>query len=194
MRSTHPAAASSLVCVPPKPHLLMNGGLTDWHEDSTSMLLRHRWSRRSARQSRPAPPERAIRHAGALVQATLSYPEVSASLRRDQTIAWNTCRRQSRIADNVHMKAIELVGAIDKRHRLCAEVPPELPAGQVRLIVLLPEGDTAGTLRANGFAKRMVGGPGRHSTGHLYVRRRAAPECFPVRFTSRGFLSAMFPG
>jgi len=43
------------------------------------------------------------------------------------------------------MKAIELVGAIDKQHRVTADVPVELPAGQVRLIVLLPDEDEAGS-------------------------------------------------
>ena len=50
------------------------------------------------------------------------------------------------------MKAIELVGDIDKQHRLRAEVPPELPAGPVRLVVLLPDEDPAGTLWAHGVA------------------------------------------
>lgn len=39
------------------------------------------------------------------------------------------------------MKAIELVGEVDKQHRLQAHVPEDLPAGPVRLIVLLPEED-----------------------------------------------------
>lgn len=39
------------------------------------------------------------------------------------------------------MKAIELPGDIDEKHRLHAEVPPEVPAGPVRLIVLLPDDD-----------------------------------------------------
>jgi len=42
------------------------------------------------------------------------------------------------------MKAIELVGEIDERHGLRAEVPEDLPPGPVRLIVLLPEQDIAG--------------------------------------------------
>jgi hypothetical protein len=41
------------------------------------------------------------------------------------------------------MKAIELIGDIDERHRLQAEVPEDLPPGPVRLIVLLPDPDTA---------------------------------------------------
>lgn len=41
------------------------------------------------------------------------------------------------------MKAIELVGDIDERHRLKAEVPEDLPPGRVRLIVLLPDQDAA---------------------------------------------------
>ena len=50
------------------------------------------------------------------------------------------------------MKAIELVGDIDDRHRLRAEVPKELPAGPVRLIVLFPEEDDAGALWAAGVS------------------------------------------
>jgi hypothetical protein len=44
--------------------------------------------------------------------------------------------------DPAHMKAIELVGDIDEHHRLRAKVPAELPAGPVRLIVLLPDEDS----------------------------------------------------
>jgi hypothetical protein len=51
------------------------------------------------------------------------------------------------------MKAIELVGVIDERHRLHAEVPKELPPGQVRLIVLLPDEDEAGSRWAHGVSK-----------------------------------------
>ena len=50
------------------------------------------------------------------------------------------------------MKAIELLGDIDDQHRLHAHVPKELPAGQVRLIVLLPEEDEAGGAWAHGVA------------------------------------------
>jgi hypothetical protein len=45
---------------------------------------------------------------------------------------------------NLLMKAIELTGDIDDQHRLRAKVPNDLPAGPVRLIVLLPEEDAAG--------------------------------------------------
>ena len=55
--------------------------------------------------------------------------------------------------ENPPMKAIELVGDIDDQHRLHAQVPKELPAGQVRLIVLLPEEDETGALWAEGVAK-----------------------------------------
>lgn len=41
------------------------------------------------------------------------------------------------------MKAIELLGDVDDQHRLDAHVPNHLPAGRVRLIVLLPAGDKA---------------------------------------------------
>ena len=50
------------------------------------------------------------------------------------------------------MKAIELIGDIDDQHRLHAQVPEELPAGQVRLIVLLPAEDEAGGMWASGIA------------------------------------------
>jgi hypothetical protein len=49
------------------------------------------------------------------------------------------------------MKAIELVGNIDEQHRLRAQVPEGLPAGPVRLIVLLPEEDDAGLAWAQGI-------------------------------------------
>ena len=49
------------------------------------------------------------------------------------------------------MKAIELIGDIDDQHRLHAQVPKELPAGQVRLIVLLPGEDEAGTCGPRGL-------------------------------------------
>ena len=51
------------------------------------------------------------------------------------------------------MKAIELMGDIDEHHRLRAQVPEDLPAGPVRLIVLLPEEDEAGIAWAQGVAK-----------------------------------------
>ena len=51
------------------------------------------------------------------------------------------------------MKAIELTGDIDDRHRLRAEVPNELPAGPVQLIVLVPEEDEAGALWGTGAAR-----------------------------------------
>ena len=50
------------------------------------------------------------------------------------------------------MKAIELIGDIDEQHRLHAQVPTEIPVGQVRLIVILPGEDEAGALWANGAA------------------------------------------
>jgi hypothetical protein len=51
------------------------------------------------------------------------------------------------------MRAIELVGDIDEQHRLRAQVPAELPAGPVRLIVLLPDEDEAGIAWRSGVAK-----------------------------------------
>jgi hypothetical protein len=51
------------------------------------------------------------------------------------------------------MKAIELIGDIDERHHLEATVPDDLPAGPVRLIVLLPDEDSGGIAWAHGIAK-----------------------------------------
>jgi hypothetical protein len=51
------------------------------------------------------------------------------------------------------MRAIEISGDIDDKHRLQARVPEELPAGPVRVIVLLPEDDEAGAAWANGVAR-----------------------------------------
>jgi hypothetical protein len=59
--------------------------------------------------------------------------------------------------DNAPMKAIEIVGDIDDQHRLQAQVPDELPAGPVRLIVLLPDEDIAGTAWSKGIAKDWQG-------------------------------------
>lgn len=48
-------------------------------------------------------------------------------------------------------RAIELVGIIDAGHRLNADVPEELPAGQVRIILLVPEQDDADADWASGI-------------------------------------------
>jgi hypothetical protein len=51
------------------------------------------------------------------------------------------------------MKAIELLGDIDEKHRLRAEVPADVPAGPVRLIVLLPDEDEGGIAWPQGVAR-----------------------------------------
>ena len=51
------------------------------------------------------------------------------------------------------MRALELFGDVDEHHQLHARVPEELPAGPVRLIVLLPEEDEAGVHWARGVAR-----------------------------------------
>jgi hypothetical protein len=51
------------------------------------------------------------------------------------------------------MKAIELIGEIDERHRLRASVPDEFPSGPVRLIVLLSEEDEAGPVWSRGLSQ-----------------------------------------
>ena len=75
-------------------------------------------------------------------------------------MAWNKDRicypgvDQIRIrVEALPMKAIELTGDIDEQHRLQARVPDELPAGPVRLIVLLPDEDGGGIAWAHGVAK-----------------------------------------
>jgi hypothetical protein len=55
--------------------------------------------------------------------------------------------------DITPMKSIELLGDIDEQHRLQAEVPAEVPAGPVRLIVLLPDEDEGGTVWPQGIAR-----------------------------------------
>lgn len=55
------------------------------------------------------------------------------------------------------MKAIELFGDIDEQHRLQARVPADLPAGPVRLIVLLPDEDSRSIAWAQGVAKEWAG-------------------------------------
>jgi hypothetical protein len=47
--------------------------------------------------------------------------------------------RVRNINGKLRMRAIELTGDINEKHRLRANVPPGLPAGPVRLIVLLSE-------------------------------------------------------
>ncbi len=50
------------------------------------------------------------------------------------------------------MKAIELLGNVDEERNLRAELPEQIPAGPVRLIVLLPDEDDGGFAWANGVA------------------------------------------
>jgi hypothetical protein len=50
------------------------------------------------------------------------------------------------------MKAVEIQGEIDGQHRLHADVPQSLPAGAVRVIVLIPEEDEGGAAWAAGVS------------------------------------------
>ena len=50
------------------------------------------------------------------------------------------------------MKAVEIQGEIDDQHRLHADVPKSLPAGSVRVIVLIAEEDEGGPAWAAGVA------------------------------------------
>ena len=51
------------------------------------------------------------------------------------------------------MKAVELIGEVNDKHQLQAQVPETLPPGQVRIIVLIPEEDEAGAAWMQGIAR-----------------------------------------
>lgn len=51
------------------------------------------------------------------------------------------------------MRAVEVMGRVDEHQQIHAQVPAGLPAGPVRLIVLVPEEDEAGAVWMQGIAK-----------------------------------------
>lgn len=51
------------------------------------------------------------------------------------------------------MKAVALMGQVDDKHRLQAQVPEVLPPGPVRILVLIPEEDEAGMAWMQGIAR-----------------------------------------
>ena len=51
------------------------------------------------------------------------------------------------------MSAIELIGDVDDKHELRVQVPSEVPAGQVRVIVLVPDEDETGAVWHEGVAR-----------------------------------------
>jgi hypothetical protein len=51
------------------------------------------------------------------------------------------------------MKAVELIGEVNDKHQLQAQVPETLPPGRVRIIVLIPEEDEAGAAWMQGIAR-----------------------------------------
>jgi hypothetical protein len=51
------------------------------------------------------------------------------------------------------MKTIEVLANVDAQRTLRAELPVEVPPGQVRVIVVLPEKDEAGDHWASGIAR-----------------------------------------
>ena len=55
------------------------------------------------------------------------------------------------------MKAPELIGNIDERHRLHACLPADVPIGPVRLIVLLSEEDQPSAVWTQGIATDWAG-------------------------------------
>ena len=54
------------------------------------------------------------------------------------------------------MKTIELIGDVDDRHRLHAQVPAELPAGPVRLLLVVPGEDDTGACWTHGITREWV--------------------------------------
>lgn len=54
------------------------------------------------------------------------------------------------------MKAIEVIGEVDEKQRLQAQLPEDTPPGPVRLIVLIPEEDEAGLAWMQGTAREWV--------------------------------------
>lgn len=51
------------------------------------------------------------------------------------------------------MKAIELIAKVDEQHHLYADVPESLPAGRVRVLLLIPDEDEAGAAWEPGVAR-----------------------------------------
>lgn len=51
------------------------------------------------------------------------------------------------------MKAVELIGEVDEQHRLKAQAPEALAPGLVRILVLIPEEDEAGSAWAQGIGR-----------------------------------------
>ena len=76
------------------------------------------------------------------------------------------------------MKAIELVGEVDAQHQLRAQVPEGLPAGPVRLIVLLPDEDEAGSVWAQGAAREWADDL-RDPRQDIYTRNDGQPTNAP---------------
>jgi hypothetical protein len=52
-----------------------------------------------------------------------------------------------------HMSAIELIGDVDDNHELRVQVPSEVPAGKVRVIVLVSDEDEAGAVWQESIAR-----------------------------------------
>ena len=51
------------------------------------------------------------------------------------------------------MKALELMGEVNTKHLLQAQVPEALPPGPVRIIVLIPEAEDVGEAWIQGIAR-----------------------------------------
>jgi hypothetical protein len=78
---------------------------------------------------------------------------------------------------------LRLVGDIDEHHRLRAQVSAGLPAGPIRLIILLPDEDDAGTAWEQGVA-RQWSGELQDSRQDIYTLEDGQPLNAPVRSSS----------
>ena len=72
--------------------------------------------------------------------------------------SWRSLSHNRFMVRRSALRAIELVGEVDDRQRLHADVPESVRPGQVRLIVLLPdaEEDTAGDIWARAVAREWL--------------------------------------
>lgn len=94
-------------------------------------------------------------------RAEACYPLLDGATSAHSTVAWicyHLGAQKTLEMDIAPMKAIELVGDIDEQHRLQAQVPEELPAGPVRLIVLLPDEDEGGAAWVQGVTREWSDG------------------------------------
>lgn len=87
------------------------------------------------------------------------------------------------LAEGQSIRAIELEAEVDEQHRLHAQLPVDVPASRVRVIVLLdgpanvdatdPDTATAQTVKFKGFDANSFGGVRIETKGFKFDRDRA---------------------